>query len=234
MSSANAGVVLLFDLETQRAEWIDFLQRASKSEKGRFDLGSLGDFGLEVMDGPLTFEGNSSGTIPFGFIPDNIALDSNLAAHGFGGPNGRGVGGEGLLGVGPSAGFGNPSNAIVSNFAADSFDLLVAGPFKTAMSFHAVSLSGSDTIDITVYDVRGRVFEQFTGLDAPAEGHEYGLILFTDNRFIGRVNLYDPSGGREGLLGEAIFYEGGVPAPAAWPALLIPCFLAHRRQRRSR
>jgi len=230
-SSRNAAAdLLLFDLETQRGEWIDALKRNVKHLKGAFDLGSLADFGLEVMDGPLTFEGNASGSVPFGFIPNNIALDSNLSPFGSGGPNGRGVGGSGLLGIGPSAGFGNPSNAIVSNFAEDSFDVLVTRPFKTAMSFHALSLSGSDVIDMTVYDLQDRILGQFSGLDAPAIGHEYGIILTEFGRFLGRVNLYDGSNGKEGILGEAKFYDGEVPTPAAWPVALLLSLIARRRR----
>jgi hypothetical protein len=232
MGTVRADVVLLFDLETQRDEWIDALGRANKIFKDAFDLGGLADFGIEVIDGPLTFEGSASGSVPFGFLPDNVALDSNLAPFGEGGANGRGVGGGGLLGVGPSAGFGNPSNAIVSNFADDSFDLLVTRPYKSAMSFHALSLSGSDTLDLTVYDVRGRVLERFTGLDAPSHGHEYGIIFFSDLRFIGRVNLYDASGGREGILGRAEFYEGEVPSPAAWAIVTLSFFACPARRRK--
>jgi hypothetical protein len=228
--SANADL-LLFDLETNFDGWVDALIRNGKLEESRFDLGSIGDLGLEVMDGPLTFEGNTSGSIPFGFLPDNVALDSNFSPFGSGGPNGRGVGGEGLLGVGPSAGFGNPSNAIVSNFAEDSFDLVLTRGLLTAMSFHALSLSGSDSIDITVYDLSGRVLGEFSGLDAPAEGHGYGIIFSGFGRFIGRVNIYDAGDGQEGLLGEAIFYAGDIPTPAVWPIVFLLSFTADRRRK---
>jgi len=232
-TASTTADLLLFDIEADPNGWLDALRAGNKLFKDSFDLGALADFGLEVMDGPLTFEGNTSGSVPFGFLPANVVLDSNLSPFGSGGPNGRGAGGAGLLGVGPSAGFGNPSNAIVSNFAEDSFDLLVTRQFKTAMSFHALSLSGSDTIDITVYDLGGGMLGQFLGLDAPAEGHEYGLILFDTGRYFGHVNIYDSSGGREGILGSAAFYEGDIPAPATLLVLGIGCAGLRAGRRRS-
>jgi len=143
--------VLLFDIDSDPQAWVEALSGSSYLLKAIFDLNDLPDLGFEVMDGPISRGGNESGSIPFGFLPHNIAIDSNISPFGVGGPSGRGDGGGGLLGLGPSAGFGNSVNALVANHPEDGFDLIGLEIHKAAMSFEAASFLGDGTVDITVY-----------------------------------------------------------------------------------
>jgi len=188
--------VLLFDIEADPKGWESALRSGNGYLPKYFiNWDNLPDLGFEVMDGPISEAGNESGTIPPGFLPHNMAFDSNLSPFGLGGPNGRGDGGGGLLGLGPSAGFGNTVNALVASHAEDGFDMIGLEIHKGAISFEAASFLGDGTVDITVYGFHGRLLAQFHDIPAPEDGHHYGIVVVDSNRTIGQVNIYDPSGG---------------------------------------
>jgi len=225
--------VLLFDIEADPEGWVSALARGSYLSKWFLDFANLPDLGFEVMDGPISRDGNESGTIPVNFFPHNMAFDSNLSPFGIGGPNGRGDGGGGLLGLGPSAGFGNAVNALVASHAADGFDMIGLEIHKGAMSFEAASFLGNGTVDITVYGFHGRLLAQFHDIPAPEDGHEYGIIVVDSKRTIGHVNIYDPSGGLEGITREAKFYIRQFPGPGCIPLMVITWSLLRSRSRKA-
>ncbi len=99
---------------------------AGAQDGSGWDFGQLPDFGIIGFDGPLNSAG--SGPVPAGFLPDKIAMDSAIDGPGGGS---RGAGGTGLVGVGPSAGFGNPSNFVGANFFTDAFSM-----YKVDGGFH--------------------------------------------------------------------------------------------------
>jgi len=148
-----------------------------------WDFGTLGDFGIIGFDGPLTSAG--SGPVPAGFLPDNITIDSQLDGPGGGS---RGAGGGGLVGIGPSAGFGNPSNAVGANFFVDALGIDF-GEETCAFEWQASSLLGAPTYDLYV------------------DGG-YLATLDNDVRYLlsgsfFAVAFYDPSGGAESVYGDA-------------------------------
>ena len=216
-----AADIQLFDLEGPQQLADFFAAVETMTVLASYDFDSIPDLGLQGIDGPLTSEG--SGPIPPGLIPDRITLDSNLEPYGEGGPSTRGPGGNGLAGIGPSAPFGTPSNAVVANYYVDSFDIIFTpgGDFGssaarvTALVFTGVSLIGTDTMDITVYDSADEEVIEFEAAYAPPAGHTYGLLAV--GTFIGRVNFYDQEDavyGAEGVMGEMTVWGTSALCPA--------------------
>jgi len=151
-----------------------------------WDFGLLPDFGILGFDGPLTSAGG--GPIPPGFLPDNITIDSQLDGPGGGS---RGPGGTGLAAVGPSAGFGNSSNAVVTNFFVDAYGIDF-GKETCQFTWTGTSLLGGGTYDLWI---DGALI--FPGL-APDTTHTLSGGPWLELWF------HDPAGGAEGLQGEAL------------------------------
>jgi len=72
---------------------------------------------------------------------------------------------------------------------------------------------------------------QFHDIPAPEDGHHYGIVVVDSNRTIGQVNFYDPSGGLEGITGEAAFYTRQFPAPGAVTLLCLGLCIRRSRAR---
>jgi len=215
-STAASADVLLFDLEQERDAWEEALAARGAIAKGSYDLtAQFGDPGVMGLEGPVGLDGTDK------------AVNANIFPFGDGGRQGNKFG-EGVVAVGPSAGFGNTETSVLANFFTDSFDFyFTRQPEQVAAEFSAASVIGSDTVDITVYGLDDRtIIGQFSGLDAPADGHRYGVI--TDG-FMSRINLYDTGGGAEGITGVGTFYQ--VPAPGAMALLGAALILAPGRRR---
>jgi hypothetical protein len=164
----------------------DSFPPAADCEPGpSWDFGSLADFGIIGFDGPLTSVG--SGPVPPGFMPDGISIDSQLD-----GPGGdsRGAGGQGLVGIGPSAGFGNPSNAVGANFFVDALGIDF-GEEVCAFEWQASSLLGGPGYDLYV-----------DGAFLASLDNDVRYILSGAGFF--EVALYDLSGGAESIYGDAL------------------------------
>jgi hypothetical protein len=227
LTSAASGNIIFFDIGAQG--WAPFLDAVSsygyyEESATAWDL--LADWGLTGFDGPVDVN-TENGIIHPGDIPYNLAFDSNLNPWGIPGPAGRGVGGTGLVSLGPAAGFGNPSNALLANFFVDSFDIFVTEGCCKAMAFNALSVAGSNAVDITVFGPNEEVLGS-TGGAAPPAGHWYGVLMTPDQPCIQRVNIYDVAGGAEGVMA-VIKY---VPAPGVL-ALFGLAGLAGTRRRRN-
>ena len=151
-----------------------------------WDFGLLPDFGIEGFDGPLTSVGG--GPILPGFLPDNIIIDSQIDGPG---GVGRGVDGTGLVAVGPSAGFGNPVNAVLANFFNDAYGIDF-GQETCQFTFTATSVLGGPTYDLYIDGVL-----QFSGLISGQAYTVSGPPWF-------EFWIHDPAGGGEGLQGEAL------------------------------
>jgi hypothetical protein len=160
---------------------------------------------------------------------DNVTFQSNLDPQGGQGPNPRGA--NGLAFATPPF-FGIKNNVLVANTFVDSFDILSgppAGDNHTAMALNVVALaSGGAPIIITVWDKNGEHQTKFeVGPLGDADNAVVG-ILALDGRTIGRVNIYDPSGGAEGMSAIEVF----IPAPGSLALLGLSGLFVRRRRRR--
>ncbi|UCD74321.1 MAG: hypothetical protein JSV91_11070, partial [Phycisphaerales bacterium] len=133
LAGSAQGAVFFYDLDGGgQAQWNADLATYGYVMQSQTNWGALPDWGIQGMGGPVDFNTNN-GIINPGEIPFDLAFDSNYTPWGTGGPNGRGPAGNGLVVVGPSGGFGNPSNALLANYFVDSFDIFDAGGNVVAM-----------------------------------------------------------------------------------------------------
>jgi hypothetical protein len=221
-TSAQAAV-MFYDLDGGgQAQFDADLAAYGYVMQSQTNWGVLADFGITGMDGPVDTNTNNGIFAP-GDIPYDLMFASNLTPWGTGGLNNEPV--NGLVGVGPGAGFGNPSNALLANYFVDSFDIFDVGGNVVAMEINALTLLGSNAVDLTLYDDNGANIGASGGSAAPT-GRRYG-VLVTGADTIGVLNVYDAGGGAEGVMAVTTY---AVPAPGAL-ALLGLAGLARRRRR---
>lgn len=204
------GDLLFYDISQDG--WGPFLNDVASfayTQETQTAWNTLPDWGITSVDGPVD-TATSNAIFSPGDVPYNLAFDSNLYPWGIPGPAGRGVGGAGLVGVGPSEPYGNPANALLPFYWVDSFDIFATGGNVRAMAFNALTLIGGNAVDITVFGPGEQVLGQRNG-PAPPGGAWYGILTTPDQSNIQRVNIYDVAGGAEGVM-EVITY---IPAPGA-------------------
>ena len=118
--------------------------------------------------------------------------------------------GFGLVGVGPSAGFGNASNAVLANAFVDAFSVLSFAEAITGLELNVLDLIGSHVVDVTVHDDQGGT-STFTNISVGA-GTNLG-ILGTGGMKLVSLDIF--GGGAEGIQGLGTIYNGAVPEPAS-------------------
>jgi len=210
VASAASADILLFDIDANESAWRDALRQNGKVAKGGWDFNRDADYGIIGFAGPVTSAG--AGPVGAGTIDaDNVSMNAPV-----GNPANN------LVGVGPGAGFGNPSNFVGANYFTDSL-VISLSEAKTAIEFNAVSLLGSNTADFIVNGGAA----VFAGNAAPAAGHRYG-ILATGGDTISSVQIFDAGGGAEGVQGAGLVY---VPAPGALALLGLAGLVSRRRSR---
>jgi hypothetical protein len=231
IASLTVGSTALGDLffyDISQDGWDPFLNDVASfayTQETQTGWNALPDWGITSIDGPVNTNTNNAIFSP-GDIPYNLAFDSNLSPWGTPGPAGRGVGGAGLVGVGPSGGWGNPSNALLANYFVDGFDIFATESNVRAMAFNALTLVGGNAVDITVFGPAEQVLGSRSG-PAPPGGAWYGILATPDQPNIHRVNLYDVELGAEGVM-EVITY---IPAPGALALLGLAGVVGTLRRR---
>jgi hypothetical protein len=222
-TSAQAGV-FFYDLDGgEQAQWDADLAAYGYTMRSQTNWGALPDWGIAGIDGPVDNHTNNGYFSP-GDIPFDLAFDSNYTAGGTGGPNGRGVGGNGLAVFGPSSGW-SVSNLLIANYFVDSFDIFDVGGNVVAMELWACTIMGGTTVDINVWDDNANLIGSGVS-NAPSPGGWRVGVLVTDADSIGIINLTDPAGGAEGVMAVTTY----IPAPGAL-ALLGLAGLVRRRRR---
>ncbi len=167
-----------------------------------WDLGTLADFGIIGFTGPVGPGGG--GPIPGGFFTYS-SIDGATYSY------------NDLVGVGPSAGFGNPANWVGANYFVDSFAINFGGG-RSGFEWQGSSLLGGTTYDLYV-----------NGGYLATLNNNVRYIVTSSNNDIFDVRLYDPAGGAEGIWGDAIVYV--IPAPGAAALLGLGGLAAVRRRR---
>ncbi len=145
---------------------------------------------------------------------DNVSFQSNDGPNPQPpGPNPGGVDGlafatDGFLGL--------PNNALLANTFVDSFDILSgppAGDNHTAMALEIITASsGGGGIFVTVHDMNEEPVGKID-IDVASEEQAFLGIVMEDGLSIGRVNLYDPTDGAEGISVITVYLSGGPACP---------------------
>ncbi len=147
---------------------------------------------------------------------DNVTFTSNTVPQGPLVPHGI----NGLaFGSAPAGGFNN--NVLVANFFVDSFDIISgppAGDNHTAIGLELVTAQGGPLLHVTVYDKDdielAKVF-----VSVPPQQKVFLGILRKDRETIGRIDIWDPANGAEGISAISL-YENPVTCP--WDCALPP------------
>jgi hypothetical protein len=128
---------------------------------------------------------------------DNVQFSGNQTPQGPLTPRGN----DGLAFVTP--GFaGNQNNALVANFFVDSFDIISgppAGDNHTAIGLELIDFFSGGLVHITVYDKSDQELAKFDVNVPPPPGKAFLGILRKDRETIGRIDVWDPANGAEGI-----------------------------------
>jgi hypothetical protein len=192
LSGGAQAAITLFDIDANPAAWAAAIAGMAPTTAYDFDVDP--DYGIVGFDGPLTSAG--AGPVSAGILADGVVMDRiNL-----------GGGDPGLATSGPSAGYGNTSNAVLANFFIDAFATLSLPGAPEAFAFNTLTLLGSDTVDITVNGIL------FSGITV-GTGRNIG-VLGTGGTTISSIEIYDLGGGAEGVQGLGTMYNV-IPVPGA-------------------
>ncbi|MEE8460263.1 MAG: hypothetical protein V3S08_10320, partial [Phycisphaerales bacterium] len=167
--------IQLFDIDADPGAWANAIAGLKQTNCYDFDLDA--DYAIAGFAGPLTSAGG--GPVSPGILPDKITMNS---------PEGD-LGNE-MVAVGPSAGFGNPSNAVLANLFVATFVISFDGE-KVAFEFNALTLLGAGTIDISVTD-QNNVVTLFPGVFVDV-GKNLGLLA-TNGQTLSQVLFIDGVG----------------------------------------
>jgi hypothetical protein len=170
-----------------------------------FEAGNAPSGGFSVCDAPLSAAGDAT----CGFAPGAIAAGVTFQDN-----PGPDAGALILLGATTSL---NPTQALVSNTFADSFDMLFNPPVNAAgMDLHSTPAPGSgppDVLTIQVFDASGALLGTDAMAAASGPGNFWGVTSTTP---IGRISLLSNNNQAEGVdnLGFGSgFPEPGIPVP---------------------
>ena len=199
--AAGEGCVIFND----QAEFVAALNQASLLLKDVDDLALEGieDFEESILP-PATFDildDSLCGVgpnlpdgypFPYGLDDDNLCVQSNFE-HNPVVPDPRGV--DGL--VSASAGYaGVVSDVVYANFPQDSYDLIFSSYWPLhAVGFNPLAVAGGAAVDLRIYDADN---DLLAVADAPADPTAAGFFGIWCPDDIGRINVHDPTGGREG------------------------------------
>ena len=139
---------------------------------------------------------------------------------------------------------GHPANTLGNNILVaakdsdtafpgfDSFDILSGVPFPdnhTAMALELAHVASIDpTFHVTVFDKDDVVKGKIDVFATPMDPKPFLGILMTDGQTIGRVNIFNDSGGKAGISSIAVY----VPAPGPLALLGLAGLMGTRRRRR--
>ena len=181
------------------------LAAAGKVTKGteNFPWTAPDNQSVSICD-PLDTTDAVPGWIEPGVLLDNLTWQANLggADPTFAIPRCPVIGNNGLRAQTPPGGAGITDTLLQANFFVDSFDIISgppAGDNHTAMAMTLVSTFGVQTVNVTVFDKGNVNLGTVTNVPAPVTGGGFFGIIMREGATIGRVNLFDPSSGSEGV-----------------------------------
>ncbi len=195
--SAANGDLVFFNIDADPGGWSAAV--AGLQTAGTYDFDLDADYGIAGFAGPLTSAG--AGPVSAGILPDFMQISTDPTTD----PTNN------LVAVGPSGGFGNPSNSVLANTFADALQIDFTANDIVAYEFNALSLLGTGNVDFTATDGSGNEF--FASFNVGA-GTNIGILAINGQNISG-VNFFDPGDplGAEGIQGAGAIYR--VPEPGS-------------------
>ena len=109
---------------------------------------------------------------------------------------------------------GVTADAVVSGFSEIAFDILSgppAGDNHTALGLSMHSVLGRETVRVDVYDKENNLVGRIANVSAPVDGGGFLGIVAVEGNTIGRVNIFDPGNGGEGVYDVAAYFINPCP-----------------------
>ena len=217
---AQAGpIVTFYDSE---AAFDQAIGDAGKVFKGFEDFPWLAGPNMVIgtMD-PVDVNGSEPGWYTPGMLIDNLAFQSNQGGADSSVTNPAGANGIALF----TAGFvGAVADGLVTNTFVNAFDIISTGA-HTALGMTTVTILGGNSLRIDVYDESNFLIGSLAAHPSGVGGSFLGIIVSSGS--IGRVNIFDPKGGAEGIYDISAY----VPAPGSLALLGLAGFFGRRRRR---
>jgi hypothetical protein len=177
------------------------VERAGKRNKGteNFEESTTGpNQGVPIND-PLEGGVGNPPHFPNGLAVRNLRIQSNTLAGNPDIPSPRGA--NALAHFTPNSG-GFTTKVIIANTFVDSLDLIFKSDpncdCKTAVAGNTVRFTNAGASDIRVYDVNNNFLGQANGIPSDPAGTNF-IGVISNGPCIGRINLFDPNNGAEGL-----------------------------------
>ncbi|MEE9294181.1 MAG: hypothetical protein V3W34_04330 [Phycisphaerae bacterium] len=194
---------------TNQAEFEAFNAGEGKVLKGieDYEEANLAPGEVVGMDDPLVSGIPNPPAFPDGLtgLP-NLQVQSNLSGGNPTDPNPRGA--NALVAFGAPAG-NFVSDVVIANFFVDSLDLIFTDE-KTGVGGNTLRFSAPGSLEMRVYDINNN----FLGMmAAPADPAGTNFLGVWSPIPIGRVNLWSPDNGAEGLDNIQAWQEGD---PCPW------------------
>ncbi|MFB3099445.1 MAG: hypothetical protein ACE1ZX_05360, partial [Acidimicrobiia bacterium] len=200
------GDVLFF---LNEAEFQATLQQAGKVLEGFEDFPWLAPSNSVIGSvGSVDVNLSVPGWLKPGVLIDNLTFQPNL-----GGADSSQVSPNILMALFTMDYLDLPANGLVSSHFASALDIISGAPNPanhTAMGMTINSIWGGPTVRVDVYDENNVLIGNTAAAPAGMDGAFLG-ILATGGNTLGRVNLYDPSGGAEGMFNISVWVS--VPCP---------------------
>lgn len=186
-----------------------------------FENTTPGYFALGIPE-PLT-QGVPNPPYPNG-LRCPVSVYSNLMGDGGNTMQPRG-------GIQPLAAFegGNgfsATDSVIANYFVDGLDIVMLGTNVTAVGFNPMVYSGSDTLQIKIFDLGNNLLGTF---QSPGNQNETDYFGFISAHGIGRINIFGLGGNAEG--GDNIELWTAIPTPGAAALLGMGGLVATRRRR---
>ncbi len=221
VTASPAQADLLFF--TNQDEFNAALANAGKILKGTEDFPWFAANNAVVgVDDPVNGFNSWPGWYDVGTLMDNLSYQSNTGGADSSQEAPAGAAGIALF---TQDFVGAVHNGLVTNTFVNGFDIISGD--HTAYGLNVVTLLGGTSVNVNVYDTSNALVGTMNGVSAPVSGGFLG-ILATGNTSIGRINLFDPDNGAEGLYGVDAYL---IPAPGALALLGLAGLVARRRRR---
>ena len=196
------------------ADWPEIKQAQGKVSKGLIDFDDDPDYGIVGFSGPLTSAG--AGPVSPGVVLDNVVIDTVVKNYN-----------TNLAALGPSGGFGNPSNAILANYFVDSLEISFTEPNYTMVMLDLLVAGGRGSAVIVRFYDKNDILIGKDLINAPREGHP--VLFWTENRSdsFGRITI---ESGRT-VAGGIMQSEYWVPEPVTLSLLALGGAFVLKRRR---
>ena len=217
--------ILFFDIDADPSGFA--AATAGFSARSAYDFDVDADYAISILADGAPLDSAGFDPVSAGNLDPIVTIWNEEG--GPGGPGGTVDGGSENVAVGPSAGFGNTSNSVLTNILFDAFIISFEGGVD-AFDGNFINLLGTGSLDLIATDTMGNQFF-LTGVSVPATGSNIGFVA-TEGSSLASISAFDSGSGFAGLQGSGTIHTQVVPEPSSVLAILGLAGLVVVRRRR--